>query len=80
MIILIPFEIKLYAVPHLKGLINGVCKGWLSLYKDHALGENMILVHKTQIAPIFILSSVSIFPKFHKDWAKIMDFLLMANF
>ena len=24
-IILIPFEIKLHAVPHLKGLINGIC-------------------------------------------------------
>ena len=65
MIILIPFEIKLHAVPHLKGLINGIytssgLRGG-SLYvktKDHGLWENLILVHKTRFGPIFILASV----------------------
>ena len=39
-------------------------KGWQSLYKDHALGENLILVHKMQFAPIFIVASVRLFNKF----------------
>ena len=31
---------------------------WPRLYKDHALGENLILVHEMRSAPIFILASV----------------------
>ena len=60
MIIIIPFEIKLHAVTHLKGLINGIY-GWQSSYKDYVLGENKILVHKMQFGPIFILASVDFF-------------------
>ena len=36
-------------------------KGWQSLYKDHALEENLILVHKTRYGLILILASVVLY-------------------
>ena len=46
-------------------------KGWQSLCKDHALGKNLILVHKTRFGPIFNLANVHDFTwHLHKDLPK----------
>ena len=54
---------KFHAIPQLKALINGIYtssgpRGCTSYVKTVRLGKNLILVHKTWFAPIFILASV----------------------
>ena len=75
-----PIDEKLHAVPHLKALINGIDtssgqrEGNLHMYKDRALGENLISVHKTRVVRIIICRSVSL-PSGHSFIATLYSLL-----